>query len=260
GALFGDVHADAAAGGQGGGGLLVEALGQFGVVGVDHRAAVGLGVAAGGVGLDGVERLHLEAPPAGPRVGADAFAGRQGRGRVGLDGVVEGGDAVAEFLRQIDHHGHLVGPVAVVLDQDRAVQNAGQGLVLEIAGRGRALAGLAPLVPLGLVVAGGDQGGAIAGHIAHARSGGGVARAVDAAGVLAAGHLQAVGGARHLHALHGHRGDVADGDAAAAEQVGRAGQDLEGGDAAGAGGVEAGVLGPEAVLGPDLGGVGVGGL
>ena len=174
--------------------------------------------------------------------------------------MVEGGDLIAELIGDIDHHRHFVGAVAVVLDQDRAVENPGQGLELQVAGRGRALAVLAPLVPFGLVFARGDEGGAIAGDIAHAGGRRTVAAPVDARRVLAAGHLQAVGGAGHLHALHGHRGDIAQCHAATAEQIGRAGQDLKGGDPAGAGGVEAGVLGPDRVLGPDLGGVGAGGL
>uniref|UniRef100_A0A0N4Z8D2 Phenol hydroxylase n=1 Tax=Parastrongyloides trichosuri TaxID=131310 RepID=A0A0N4Z8D2_PARTI len=260
GVLFGDVHPGAATGRQGGGGFLVQALDQFGVVRVDDGARALGRVGQGGVLLDAVQSLHLEAPPAGPHGGADAFARQHRRDLVGLDRMVEGRDLVAELLGHIEHDRHLVGAVAVVLDQDRAVQHAGQGLKLQVAGRGRALTGLAPLVPLVLVVGGIDEGRAIAGHVAHARGGRLVAAAVDARRVFAAGHLQAVGGAGELHPLHGHRGYVLEGHAAAAEQVGRAGQDLHRRHPARAGGVEAGVLRPDRVLGPDLGGVRVGGL
>jgi len=82
--------------------------------------------------------------------------------------------------------------------------------------------------------------------------------AVDPFGVLAAGHLEAVGSAGELHRVDAQRGYVLDRDAAPAEQVRRAGQDLHGGHAASQGQRELGVLGPDRVLGPDLGGVGVG--
>ena len=59
---------------------------------------------------------------------------------------------------------------------------------------------------LAQVFAGVDEGGAIAGDIAHARGRALVAAAVDPAGVLAAGHLQAPGRAGELHPLHRARG------------------------------------------------------
>ena len=258
--FFGNVQPGAATRRQGGGGFLIQPLGQFGVVGVDDGARSLLGVDQGGVLFDGVQCLHLEAPPAGPHGRADAVGGQLRRQLVGLGRVVEGRDAVAELLGHIHHQRHLVGAVAVVLDQDRPVQNAHQGFVLQVAGRGGAFAVLAPLVPFGLVVARGDEGGAIAGHIAHARRRALVAAAIDARRVLAAGHLDRIGGGRELQALHGDRGHVADRHAASAEQIGRAGQDVKRGHAAGAGGVETGVLGPQRMFGPDLGGVRAGRL
>ena len=225
----------------------------------DGARALG-GVDQGGVLLDAVQGLHLEAPPAGPHGRADAVGGQLRGQLVGLGGVVEGGDPVAELLGHIQHQRHFVGAVAVVLDQDRPVQHPDQGLVLQVAGRRRTLAVLAPLVPFGLVVARGDEGGAIAGHIAHAGGRALVAAAIDPRGVLAAGHLDRIGGVRELHALHGDGGGVADGHAPPAEQIGRAGQDVHGRDAAGAGGVEARILGPQRMFGPDLGGVRAGRL
>ena len=79
--------------------------------------------------------------------------------------------------------------------------------------------------------------------------------AIDALGVLAARHFQAVGRAGEFHPLHGAGVDVLEHDAAPAHQVRRAGQDLERGDAAiGERAAEAGILRPDAVFGPDVGG------
>ena len=104
------------------------------VVGMDDRAAAG-GVDHRRILLDRVERLHLEAPPARPGGDADALAREQRRDLVGLDGVVEGADPEAELARDVDHDRHLVGAVAMVLDQDLAAQHAGQGVELEVAPR-----------------------------------------------------------------------------------------------------------------------------
>src|SRR3546814_12541612 len=98
-----------------------------------------------------------------------------------------------------------------------------------------------------------DERGAVTGDVAHAR-GRAALLAVDALRVLATGHLHAPWRIRELHRLVAGGGYVLEGDAAAADQVGRAGQDLQRGDAAGAGGVEAGILRPDRMLCPDVGG------
>ena len=237
------------------------------------RAAVLRPVDQGDVFLDAIEGLHLEAPPVGPQCAADAFGGQAVGHLVGLHAVVEGGDPEAELAGQVDHGGDLVGAVAVDMDQDVAIDRTGQGVQLEVAlaagvAGAVALAGLAGLPPLALgrlrrglaaavpapVLAGIDEGGAIAGHVAHARGRGGALAAVDALGVLAAGHLQAPGRAGKLHRLITGGRHVAQGHPAAADQVGRAGQDLQGGDATGQGRGEARVLRPHRVFGPDVGG------
>ena len=90
--------------------------------------------------------------------------------------------------------------------------------------------------------------------IAHPGRGHLVAAAIDARRILAAGDLQAARRAGEAHRLHRARRHVAQGHAAAAEQVGRAGQDLEGRHAAiGERAAEARILRPDAMLGPDFG-------
>ena len=237
------------------------------------RAAVLRPVDQGDVFLDAIEGLHLEAPPVGPQRAADAFGGQPVGHLVGLHAVVEGGDREAELAGQVDHGGDLVGAVAVDMDQDVAIDRAGQGVQLEVAlaagvAGAVALAGLAGLPPLALgrlrrglaatvpapVLAGIDERGAVAGDVAHARGWRGALAAVDALGVLAAGHLQAPGRTGELHRLGAGGRHVAQGHPATADQVGRAGQDLQGGDAAGQGRGEARILRPHRMFCPDIGG------
>ncbi len=233
---------------------------------MDDRAAAGPGH-HGDVLADAVERFHLEAPPVRPHVGADAVLGQLAGDLVGLDGVVKGGDVIAELVRDVDHLEHLVGAVAVVLHQDRAVQDPDQRLEPEIA-LGRLLA-LAVLVLLGVggvvlpalaVVLGADPRLAVAGDVAHARRGRLAMLAVDPLGILAAGHFQPVRRAGKLHRVDAEGRHVLDGDAAPAEQVGGAGKDLHGGHAAGEGEGELRVLRPDRMLRPDVGGVRIGRL
>ena len=161
--------------------------------------------------------------------------------------MVEGGDLEVELPGQVEHLRHLVGAVAVDVHEDVAGHRAGQRLELEVAlTRLLALALLRVLLRV-------DQRGAVAGHVAHAR-GRAALLAVDALGILAAGHLQPVRRVGELHLLRGGGGDVPERHAAPADQVGRTGQDLQGGHAAGQRRAEARVLRPHRVLGPDLGG------
>ncbi len=72
---------------------------------------------SGDVLLDAVIGFHLEAPPVRPHRRTDAIGGQQVGDLVGLDRVVERADLVAELLRHIEHDGHLVGAVAVIVDR-----------------------------------------------------------------------------------------------------------------------------------------------
>src|SRR5690606_15498530 len=136
--------------------------------------------------------------PVGPQRRADAFLGKAVGHLVRLHAVVEGGDLEAELLGQVDHGVDLVRAVAVDVHADVAGDGAGEGLQLQVALAAVAvalvLAGAAPaaarllLLPavLGQVVGGLDEGGAVAGHVAHAGGRGGALAAVHALGVLAA--------------------------------------------------------------------------
>src|SRR5690606_7035853 len=104
-----------------------------------------------------------------------------------------------------------------------------------------------------------DEGGAVAGDVAHAGRGAALL-AIYALGVLAAGHLHAPGRARELHGLVGRGRHVLQRDAAPADQVGRAGQDLQRGDTTGQRCAEARVLRPDRMLGPYVRGDRRGGL
>lgn len=97
-----------------------------------------------------------------------------------------------------------------------------------------------------------DERSAVAGHVAHARAGA-TFLAVHAFGVFAAGHLQAPWCTGKFHALVGGGGDVLERDAAPADQIGRARQHLQRGNAAGKRSAEAWVLRPDRVLGPHVG-------
>ena len=123
----------AAAVGERLGRFLVEALDAVGVVGMDDRAGAGI-VDERDFSLDAVIGFHLEAPPVGPHRRADAVRAQQVGDLVAFDRVVEGGDLVAELLGHIHDDGHLVGAVAMVLDQDLAGQHAAQ----RVHARGRA--------------------------------------------------------------------------------------------------------------------------
>ena len=166
----------------------------------------------------------------------------------------------AELVRDVDHRRHLIGAVAMVLDADLALQHAHQRIEGQVP-LGRV--GLLAPGDLGMVVvpaAGVVRSPPIAAHIAHFGRRGSTLGAIDPLGVLAARHLKPIGRAGELHPLGGDRGHVLEDDRAAAEQVGGSGQDLQRRHAAGAGAVEAGIGRPHRVFGPDVGGIGVGGL
>ena len=161
--------------------------------------------------------------------------------------MVERGDLVAELLGHIEHQRHLVGAIAVVVDEDIAVEHARQRLHPQIAGL--ELVGVA----FAAVFGGLDPGRAIDREVAHPGGGQAPFAAIDALGVLAAGHLEAIRRAGELHPLDRPAGDVLERDRAPAHQVGRSGQDLERGDpAVGHRAGKAGVLRPHRMLGPHV--------
>ena len=94
-----------------------------------------------------VGRLELEGAPIGPDRRGNALAREEISDLVRLHAVVERADLVPELVRDVDHLRHLVGAVAVVVDEDVAAQHLGERLQSEIARRWiTALVGV-PLVP-----------------------------------------------------------------------------------------------------------------
>ena len=223
--LVADVDPGAAAVGERLGDFLVQALDAVGIVGMDHRAGARI-VDQRDVLLDRVIAFHLEAVPVGPHHRANVVVAQQIGDLVGFDGVVERGDVIAELLRHIDHLRHLVGAVAMVLDEDLALEHALQRVHREVALRHVAAVAVI-FVPLALVGLGLDPRRAGQRDIAHPRLRHVALRAIDPLGILAARHLEAVRRAGELHSLRRSRGHVLQHDRAAAEQIGRAGQDLQ---------------------------------
>src|SRR3546814_10164082 len=82
---------------------------------------------------DLVEGFHLEAPPVGPERAAHAFLGQAAGDLVGLDTVVARGDLEAELVGQVEHRGHLVGAIAVDVDEDVALDRRGPSVELAVA-------------------------------------------------------------------------------------------------------------------------------
>src|SRR3546814_4787209 len=81
--------------------------------GIDHRRIL----------LDPVERFHLGAPTVRPGRDADILAREQRRDLVGFVGVVKGADPETELARNVDHHRHFIGAIAVILDENLALQH-----------------------------------------------------------------------------------------------------------------------------------------
>ena len=180
------------------------------------------------------------------------FSRKQVGDLVRLDAVLEAGDLVAKLLGDIDHDRHFVGAIAVVVDQDLAVEHASKRVHRQVLRRNLA-AGLFIFGPLAVIFLGLGPGLPDIGDVAHAGLRHLVLGSVDALGIFAAGHFEAIGRAREFHSLHGARRHVLQHDRPAAEQVRRAGQDLKRRDAAiGQRTREAGVLRPDAMFGPDF--------
>jgi hypothetical protein len=217
--------------------------------------------------LDTVEGLHLEAPPVGPQRAADIILRKPVGEFVRLHTVMERADLEAELLRQIHHHCHLVGAVAVDVHKDVAVDRAGQRVHFQIALAAAvvgAVGGLRTALPpafLGSgffrfvfleVFAGVDERRAITGDVGHARRRA-ATFAVDALRVFTAGHLQTPGRTRKFHRLIGRGRHVLQCHAATADQIRRTRQDLHRGHAAGQRRRETRILRPHRMLGPHVG-------
>src|SRR3546814_6129849 len=84
--------------------------------------------------------------------------------------MVKGADAKAEFVRDVDHVRHLVGAIAMILDQNLASQHPSERFELQVALRriARAVA-LLPSVPFARIIGRVDPRLAIARDIDHAR-------------------------------------------------------------------------------------------
>ena len=174
---------------------------------------------------------------------------------------MEAADRKAHLVGHLHLVEHVVSLVAVDLRQDVATQHLGQRLLAQIARRRiRRLAGAiilaAPaielrvvVVPLFAVLRRIEPHLPNRGDVAHAGGGHAALLAVDPLGVLAAGHLQRLGRAGEVELFGNPRPPlVLHHKAAAADQVGRTGENLHGGHAAAEGTLEAGVLHPDRVL------------
>src|SRR3546814_17682554 len=93
--------------------------------------------------------------------------------------MVEGARLVAELVAGIEHHRHFVGAVAMVLNEDVALQHACERFEPEVAlGRLAAFAARALFfidIDLAAIFGGIDPGAAEARDFAHARGGGAAA-------------------------------------------------------------------------------------
>ena len=104
----------------------------FGVVGVDDGAALAASTSAMFSRMPS-NASSLNPPQSAHMLAQMPLAASRSRDLVGLDAVMERRDLVAELLRDVDHLRHLVGAVAVVVDEDVAAQHIGQRLQLEVA-------------------------------------------------------------------------------------------------------------------------------
>ena len=171
--------------------------------------------------LYGVIGLHLEAPPVGPKGAADPLLRQYVGDLVGLRGVMKSGDLVIELPSDIEHDEHLIGPIAVVVNEDFPPKHAGEGFHLQVP-FGEVLARFRRRIELRLVGPSLNPAFPIARHIPHARRGRGAAPTVNPLRVFPARHLQAVGRAGKLHVHNAPRGNILKGDAPAPHQIRRA--------------------------------------
>src|SRR5882724_3243510 len=107
---------------------------------------------------------------------------------------------VTKLFGNVQHLGHLISAITMVVDQNVSAQNFGQSLKAQVARRYVTFVRSVPGVPLSPVSFGLNPGGAIAGDIAHARRW--PAALIDALRILSASHFQTVLRAGKFHALH----------------------------------------------------------
>src|SRR6185369_16342456 len=117
--------------------------------------------------------------------------------------MMEGPDLVTEFFGDIDHLGHLVGAITMIVHEDISAEDFGQCLQAQVACRGLAFARRVPGVPFSAVAFSLNPGRTITRDVTHARRG--PPRLIDAFWVLAAGHLQSIFRSRKFHSLYGPR-------------------------------------------------------
>ena len=145
---------------------------------------------------------------------------------VGLDRVMEGGDVVAELLRHIDHVGHFVGAVAVVLDED--LPSSTPSSVSSSRSRSGMSAALGVIIVPLLLVGDGLRSRSSRGERDVAHSGRREScplcrrRVWDFRRMPSSTRRRA----RELHLLDGRAGNVFQNDGASTEQIGRSWKDL----------------------------------
>ena len=132
--------------------------------------------------------------------------------------MVKRRDLVAEFIGDLEHDGHFVRTVAVVVYENLTAEDTRQRLEFQVALRGFAVARLGRF-HFGRVVSGVDPGRTIARNITHSCGGCAASVTVNALGILSAGHLQPMRRTREFHIHHRSPGDVFQRDATAAKQI-----------------------------------------
>ena len=110
---------------------------QLGVVALDADARAGLGEQGRVIG-DGVVGLDLVGPPVGEGRRAGAVGSDLGGDLVAFQDVLERLDPHAVLLGRAQEHQDLVAAIAVAVDLDRAVEDAGQGFQPQVDARRRA--------------------------------------------------------------------------------------------------------------------------
>ena len=97
--------------------------------------------------------FHLEAVPVGPDRAAHFVFAQQIADLVSLNRVVEGADAVSHLFRHIHHQRHLICAVAMVVDEDIAIEHTDQSFFGEVT-FGLILFGIGYCVEPGLAIDG----------------------------------------------------------------------------------------------------------
>ena len=198
-----------------------------------------------------VQRFHLEAAPVRPDRRRRWLPREQVGDLVRLDAVVERADLVAELVRDVDHLRHLVGAVAVVVDEDVAAQHLGERLEPEVARRRIALVVGVPLVPLAAVLARPRSTPRDSRRRCPCASTGRASRR-RASGFSPHAIFSPYFAPGNFIPCTVRDGNDLEHDAASADQIRRAGKHLERRDAAGEVARELRILRPHRVLGPHV--------